>query len=83
MWSQYSTTHNKLDLQFRNDVYRFLCDGKGRTPPNGQGLFYNMENLYKTCFKDKINVYDKLGDGFNVDFPISLESFKFGCYCKT
>ena len=68
---------NGLDLEFRTDVFRFLFDGKGRTPPNGQGLFYDMDDFDNTFLKDNwYVVYDKLGDGCicSIEFPIRLES---------
>ena len=62
---------NKFDLEFRTDVYRFLFNGKGTTPPTGRGLFYNFQDFGETYFTDDWYVaYDKLGDGCKVDFPI-------------
>ena len=68
-------SNNRLDLEFRTDVFRFLFDGKGRTPPNGRGLFYDLDDFNKTYFKDNWYIaYDKLGDGCSIDFPIRLDS---------
>ena len=67
--------NNRLDIEFRTDVYRFLFNGKGRNPPNGRGLFYDLNDFDKTFFyADWYVAYDKLGDGYAVDFPIRLES---------
>ena len=69
--------NNRLELEFRTDVFRFLFSGKGRTPPSGRGLFYDLKDFDTTYFGDNwhnIIVYDKLGDGCCVEFPLRLES---------
>ena len=67
--------NNRLDLEFRTDVFRFLFNGKGRNPPKGRGLFYDMNDFDTTYFKDDWYLaYDRLGDGCTIDFPIRLES---------
>ena len=44
-------------------------------PPSGRGLFYEWKDFNTTYFSDNWHVvYDKLGDGCRVDFPIRLES---------
>ena len=66
---------NRLDLDFRTDIFRFLFNGRGRNPPRGRGLFYDLDDFDKTYFKDDWYVaYDKLGDGCTIDFPVRLES---------
>ena len=66
--------NNRLDLEFRTDVFKVLFDGKGKKPPNGQGLFYDLNDFDKTYFKDNWYVaYDKLGNGCSIHFPIRLE----------
>ena len=67
--------NNRVELEFRTDVFRFLFNGKGRTPPSGRGLFYELKDFDAIYFSDNWHVvYDKLGDGCRVDFPIRLES---------
>lgn len=67
--------NNRIDFEFRVDVFRYLFNGKGRAPPNGRGLFYDLDDFNTTYFSDGwYVVYDKLGDGCTVDFPIRLES---------
>ena len=64
--------NNRLDIEFRTDVFRFLFNGNGRTPPRGRGLFFDFEQTY---FGDNWYIqYDKLGDGCRIDFPVRLES---------
>ena len=66
---------NRLEVEFRTDVFRFLFNCKGRIPPKGRGLFYDLEDFDTTFFDDNwYIVYDKLGDGCRVHFPIRLES---------
>ena len=68
-------SNNRLDLEFRTDVFRFLFNGKGRNPPKGRGLFYDADDFDRTYFTDDWCVaYDKLGDGCAIDFPIRLDS---------
>ena len=67
--------NNRVDLEFRTDVFRFLFDSKGRNPPRGRRLFCDMDDFDGTYFKEDWCVaYDKLGDGCRIDFPIRLES---------
>ena len=65
---------NRLEVEFRVDVFRYLFQGKGHAPPRGRGLFYNLEEFDETYFMDeRYIVYDRLGDGCKIDFPIRLE----------
>ena len=65
----------KIEVEFRSDVFRYLFNNKGRKPPTGRGLFYDLDDFDRTYFTDNwYVVYDKLGDGCCVDFPIRLES---------
>lgn len=67
-------SNNRLDLEFRTDVFRFLFDGKGRTPPNGRGLFYyDLDDFNKTYFKDNWYIAYKLGDGCSVVLIFPLD----------
>ena len=55
---------------------KFLFNGKGSEPPCGRGLIYYLEEFNSTYFSDDwYIVYNRLGDGCKVDFPIiRLES---------
>ena len=65
----------KIEVEFRSDIFRYLFNNKGRKPPTGRGLFYDLDDFDRTYFTDNwYVVYDKLGDGCCVDFPIRLES---------
>ena len=65
----------KFSLEFRMDVFRFLFSDKGTTPPTGRGKFYELEEFSSAYFPAGWHiVYDRLGDGCRVDFPIRLES---------
>ena len=65
----------KFSLEFTTDVFNFLFSGKGTTPPNGWGKFYGLEDFGSTYFPAGWHVvYDRLGDGCRIDFPIRLES---------
>ena len=67
--------NNKMEVEFRTDVFKFLFKDKGSKPPRGRGLFYFLEDFDSTYFSDDwYIVYDKLGDGCKVDFPVRLES---------
>ena len=44
----------RFDLEFRSDVFRFLFDSKGRNPPKGRGLFYDLNDFDKTYFKGRV-----------------------------
>ena len=58
--------NNRLDIEFRTDVF----NGKRQ-----QGLFYDLDDFKQTSFGDNwYVVYDKLGDGCRIDFPVILES---------
>ena len=67
-------SNNKIELEFRIDVFKYLFNGKGRNPPTGRGLFYDLEdfNVNYSC-DDRYVVYDKLGDGCCTFFLIRLE----------
>ena len=64
-----------FSVEFRVDVFNFLFKGKGRTPPAGHGLFYDLSSFSTTYFPvDWHVIYNKLGDGCRIDFPVRLES---------
>ena len=64
-----------FSVEFRVDVFNFLFKGKGRAPPAGHGLFYDLNSFSTTYFPvDWHVVYNKLGDGCRIDFPVRLES---------
>ena len=56
-----------FSVEFRVDVFNFLFKGKGRAPPAGHGLFYELNSFTTTYFPvDWHVVYIKLGDGGNL-----------------
>jgi len=65
------------------DVFQFLFSDKGTTPPTGRGKFYELEEFSSAYFPAGWHiVYDRLGDGCRVDFPIRLESkLKWSVQC--
>lgn len=65
----------KFNVEFRVDVFSYLFSGKGSLPPSGQGKLYNLDDFNPTFFPGNwFIVYDKLGNGCKVDFPVRLES---------
>ena len=67
----------KFNVEFRVDVfsYMYLFSGIGSLPPSGQGKLYNLDDFNPTFFPGNwFIVYDKLGNGCKVDFPVRLES---------
>ena len=60
---------------FRIDVFNFLFKGKGSVPPTGRGNFFELVDFNKLYFPEDWHVvYDKLGNGCKVVFPVRLES---------
>ena len=67
--------NNHFELEFRTDVFKFLFSSKGKKAPTGRGLFYDLEDFDPTYFRDNwYVVYDRLGDGCCIDFPVKIES---------
>lgn len=65
----------KFNVEFRIDVFSYLFSSKGSLPPSGQGKLYNLDDFNPTFFPGNwFIVYDKLGNGCKVDFPVRLES---------
>ena len=65
----------KFNVESRVDVFSYLFSGKGSLPPSGQGKLYNLDDFNPTFFPGNwFIVYDKLGNGCKVDFPVRLES---------
>lgn len=64
-----------FSVAFRIDVFNFLFRGKGSMPPTGQGNFFDLADFSNVYFPDDwYVVYDKLGNGCRVVFPVRLES---------
>ncbi len=62
-------------LELRTDVFRYLFKGKGNKPPTRRGLFYELVDFDSSFFPfDWYVVYDKLGNGCRIDFPVRLNS---------
>ena len=65
----------KFNVEFRLDVFNYLFSGKGSLPPSGRGKFYSLGDFNPMFFPvNWFIVYDKLGNGCEVDFPVRLES---------
>ena len=65
----------KFNVEFRLDVFNYLFSGKGSVPPSGQGKFYSLDDFNPMFFPvNWFIVYDKLGNGCKVDFPVRLDS---------
>ena len=65
----------KFNVEFRVDVFSYLFSGKGSLPLSGQGKLYNLDDFNPTFSPGNwFIVYDKLGNGCKVDFPVHLES---------
>ena len=64
-----------FSVAFRTDVFNFLFKGKGSVPPTGRGNFFDLADFSNVYFPhDWYVVYDKLGNGCKVVFPVRLES---------
>ena len=74
----------RFSLRFRTDVFNFLFKGTGSVPPTGRGRFFELEDFDNFYFPtDWYIVYDKLGNGCKVVFPVRLESkTKFTSHIK-
>ena len=76
----------RFSLRFRTDVFNFLFKGTGSVPPTGRGKFFELEDFDNFYFPtDWYIVYDELGNGCKVVFPVMLESktkFTNSVYCK-
>ena len=64
-----------FSVAFRVDVFNFLFNGKGSVPPSGRGNFFELADFSNVYFPANwYVVYDKLGNGCTVVFPVRLES---------
>ena len=65
----------RLSVNIRTDVLKFLFEGKGREYPHGAGHLYTLEDFDKKYFPtDWHRVYNRLGDGCEVQFPLRMVS---------
>ena len=68
-------------------MFRLLFDGKGEAATRGRGCLYNLDDFEaERSPKNWHRVFDKLGNGCEVDFPVQLQShMKWSpqCYYKT
>ena len=75
-----------FSVGFRTDVFNFLFRGRGSVPPTGPGRFFELTDFSNDYFPvDWYIVYDKLGNGCKVAFPVRLESkirLSSSVYCK-
>ena len=44
----------KFEVEFRHDIFRYIFHGKGRSPPSGRGLFYDLEDFDDDIFPDSV-----------------------------
>ena len=57
------------------DVFRYLFRDRGTKPTRGVGKLYQKVDFSEQFFSSEWdNVYDRLGDGCQVDFPIRMHS---------
>lgn len=64
-----------FNVEFRTDVFKYLFDNKGQKPPRGRGTMYTLDDFDNTYFPGGwYVVYDSLGDGCMIEFPVRLES---------
>ena len=67
--------HCTFKVELRTDLFKYLFSDKGRRPPRGLGLFYQLEDFDNRYFKANwYRCYDKLGNGCEIDFPVHLHS---------
>ena len=65
----------RLSVNVRTDVLKFLFEGKCRQYPHEAGHLYTLEDFDKKYFPtDWHRVYDRLGDGCKVQFPLRMVS---------
>ena len=65
--------HCKFSVPFRIDVFNLLFNCKSALPPTGRGKFYELGDFPSTYFPlDWFVVYDKLGNGCKIDFPVRV-----------
>ena len=65
-----------FSVAFRVDVFNFLfLNGNSSVPPSGRGNFFELADFSNVCFPANwYVVYDKLGNGCEVMFPVWLGS---------
>ena len=56
------------------DVFRYLFRDRGTKPTRGLGKLYQTVDFSEQFFSSEWEVYDRLGDGCQVDFPIRMHS---------
>lgn len=65
----------QFTFECRTDVFLFLFSGKGREWPKKYGRFYDLDDFDQVYFPSKwYIVYDRLGSGCTVEFPIRMYS---------
>ena len=65
----------QFTVEFRMDVFRYLFRDRGTKPTRGLGKLYQKVDFSEQFFSSEWDkVYDRLGDGCQVDFPIRMHS---------
>ena len=65
----------QFTVEFRMDVFRYLFRDRGTKPTRGLGKLYQKVDFSEQFFSSEWDkVYDRLGDGCQVDFPIRIHS---------
>ena len=65
----------QITVNFRTDVFHFLFKGKGTHYEHGPGYLYNLEDFDAKYFPSNWHkIYDNLGDGCQVKFPIRIHN---------
>lgn len=76
---------NKFNVDFSLDVFRYLFNNKGSAVVRGRGKLYKSSDFNEQFPEGWSTLYDNLGDGCTIDFPIIMyPTIKYGpkSYCK-
>ena len=65
----------KITVNFRTDVFTYLFQNKGSAYDHGRGRLYTAQDFDPMYFpQDWYQVYDQLGDGCEIEFPVRMIS---------
>ena len=65
----------QFSVEFRMDVFRYLFRDRDTKATRGLGKLYQKVDFSEQFFSSEWDkVYDQLGDGCQVDFPIRMHS---------
>jgi len=66
----------RLTLEFRHDVYKYLFYGKGRGSREKNWCLFDENDFSKCKLPPNWNsIYDKHGDGVKLRFPLKMRKF--------